>query len=146
VRQLEERSVDHADEELEKNTSDRKRFGEESYEVWYAKGRFPFALVSPEGTLAAIIWYGPDRIPTGDDGEWSTIAFRSYRPYRGTGIMRDFSRRVIEEHGRDCPGNRLWLETHVTNAAGLALYRKLGFVEKQLIRDGKRVLMILGPP
>src|SRR5690242_4884836 len=75
VRQLEERSVDHADEELEKNTSDRKRFGEESYEVWYAKGRFPFALVSPEGTLAAIIWYGPDRIPTGDDGEWSTIAF-----------------------------------------------------------------------
>src|SRR5688572_10691414 len=82
AQQLKERSLDASDAELEENTSDRKRFGEGAYEEWYAKGRFPFALVSPEGKLAALIWYGPDRIPTGDEGEWTTLAFRSYPPYR----------------------------------------------------------------
>ena len=60
VAQLRAYSLDETDEEIQKNTSDRQRFGEGSYEKWYAKGRVPFALVhDATGTLAAITWFGP---------------------------------------------------------------------------------------
>ena len=108
VGQLKEYSLDIADIELQENSSDFKRFGEGSYESWYAKERTPFALIDPEnGKLAAIAWIGPK--PLGLDsmkhlspeerekyekklesGNWHTISFRSYPGYRGTGLMKGF--------------------------------------------------------
>jgi hypothetical protein len=41
--QLKQRSLDETDTELQANSSDRIRFGEQSYEDWYAKDRTPFA-------------------------------------------------------------------------------------------------------
>ena len=60
VAELKSRSLDLHDTEIQKNTSDRERFGEGSYEEWYAKGRTPFALVEQNtGALAALVWFGP---------------------------------------------------------------------------------------
>ncbi|MDP4114320.1 MAG: hypothetical protein Q8924_19655, partial [Bacillota bacterium] len=60
VSQLKKYSLDEGDKELQENTSDKKRFGEGSYEEWYAKNRVPFALVNAKtGTLAALAWFGP---------------------------------------------------------------------------------------
>src|SRR5258708_1052238 len=58
--ELKERSLDKTDEAIQKNTGDRKRFGEGSYEEWYAKQRVPFALIHhTTGALAAIVALGP---------------------------------------------------------------------------------------
>lgn len=140
--QLKERSLDVSDTELMENTSDKKRFGDGSYEEWYAKERFPFALVDTEGKLAALMWFGPANTPDNAGGEWDTIAWRSYPPYRGAGLMRVFSDRVLAEHEHMFPERRLWLETHVGNQPALALYRKVGFVERGLIDNGTRVYMV----
>lgn len=139
--QIKEHSLDESDKALQTGTSDHKRFGLGSYEEWYAKERYPYVLLD-EGKLAALIWYGPEPIPDGTEGEWDTIAFRSYPPYRGAGLMSAFSALVMDEHARDFPARRLWLETDVGNEAGLALYQKLGFAEKTRIKDGKRVMMV----
>jgi len=61
--QVKHYSLSEDDLELQENTSDRKRFGEGSYEEWYAKGRVPFALMHEKSdTLTAICWFGPKPI------------------------------------------------------------------------------------
>jgi RimJ/RimL family protein N-acetyltransferase len=149
VRSLQERSLDTADSELTRRTSDPVRFGEGSYEAWFRKGRFAFALVNVESLLAALVWYGPSHLPTeveprhsnGPD-TWDTVAFRSYPPYRGRGLMGDFSRFVFRCHSLYSPERRLWLETDADNLAGLRLYEALGFRIAGSRRDGGRVVMI----
>ena len=60
VAQLKEKSLDESDVEIQSHTSDRKRFGEGSYEEWYAKERTPFSLVEKKtGALAGLAWFGP---------------------------------------------------------------------------------------
>lgn len=127
VAELVARSADESDEELAKNTSDRERFASaEAYDAWLSKERYPYALSDAEGRLAALIWYGPEVTPDGREGD--TIAFRSYPPYRGTGIMGDLSRFVLARHGELREGRMLWLATNEDNAGGIRLYEKLGFV------------------
>jgi len=138
---LKAHALDDTDEELQKNTSDRARFGTGSYEDWYAKDRYPFALVTDTGALAALIWLGPQAFPGEEAGEWDTMAFRSYVPYRGKGIMTPFGRFAIQTYLALKPGHRIWLETDATNAAAIGLYEKLGFVSRGY-RDGtERLLM-----
>ncbi len=130
---LKARSLDESDGELMNNTSDRRRFGEGSYETWFGKGRVPFALVDQAGELAALIWYGAEMPPAEaglPPGRWDTIAFRAYLPYRGAGIMGDFTRFVLAWHVEHCIDAHLWLETDATNEAGIRLYERTGFVRK----------------
>src|SRR3989339_556524 len=57
VIQLKALSLDESDIEIQKNTSDRKRFGLGKYEDWYKKNRTPFVLVQKNtNKLAARIW------------------------------------------------------------------------------------------
>jgi GNAT superfamily N-acetyltransferase len=148
ARELKEKSLDTSDAELQRNTSDYTRFGTGSYEKWYAKGRVPFAALDSDGHLAAVIWFGPDDFPQMQGvrlpapGKWDTIAFRSYAPHRGTGIMSPFSAVVVEMHDRLAPDRILWLETNTDNEPGKALYRKLGFSDAGLRKENGRLLMI----
>ena len=58
IEQLKKLSIDENDIELQKNTSDLKRFGLGSYKNWYKKERTPFILVHTNtNTLAAIVWF-----------------------------------------------------------------------------------------
>jgi GNAT superfamily N-acetyltransferase len=119
------RSLDREDRDIQEQTSDRKRFGEGSYEKWYAKDRTPIALVAEGGTLAALLWFGPESF--GEVGPWHTVAYRSYAPYRGKGIMKAFARFAIAKYKALRPEVKLWAAIHSGNAASIALAEKLGF-------------------
>ena len=161
AQQLKTLSLDASDTELDKNTSDRKRFGEGSYENWYSKNRVPFALVHEgDGKLAALMWYGPKQLgkkslkhlsekemheedvlgPPGD--EWHTVSFRSYPPFRGKGIMKDFAKTTMDLYLRYFPNVRLWAGTERTNAASMALSSKLGFTLDESASDSDWVAMV----
>lgn len=146
VEQLKERSLDLSDVELKK-TSDYERFGIGSYEEWRGiKERTMFALVTDTGTLAAIAWLGPKPLARKsmkhlpkeearrderslDSGAWHTIVYRSYAPFRGKGLMKDFVRFVMEKYQSRYPGSKLWAGIFTDNPASIGLSKALGFTE-----------------
>lgn len=157
--QLREFSLDLLDTALQENTSDFARFGEEGYEKWYSKGRVPFALVHREsGAMAALVWFGPK--PLGrksfkhlsqteresenlvSSDEWHTIVFRSYPPFRGTGIMRKFVEATTTVYENYFPGAKIWAGISRTNPASLALAEKLNYHEDTEHSDSRWVAMI----
>ena len=147
--QLKERSLDPSDDELQQNTSDKRRFGDGSYEEWYAKGRVPFALLDAEQNIAALVWMGPQTFPAGVQNpfpgrEWDTVAFRAYVPYRGRGLMVPFSSFVMQTYVKLRPGRMVWLETNVDNTVGQGLFRKLGFQEHGYCGEPRRLVMVKG--
>lgn len=136
-------SLDDADSALQNNTSDRKRFGEGSYEEWYGKNRTIFSLVHAEtNALAAVAWFGPKALGqksmkhlSGNEpekekeiGDWHTVSYRSYGQFRGKGLMKDFVRFTMEEYCKAFPGAKLWAIIDARNAASAALAAKLGFI------------------
>jgi len=147
------------DPALRDNTSDYERFGTGSYEEWYAKGRSIFALIDEtNGALAAITWYGPkplgrkslkhlspeERAEEGKQksDEWHTVVFRSYPPYRGTGIMTDFARATMEIYLRYFPHAHLWAGINAANPASIRLSEKLGFVRDEAHSGDSWVAMV----
>lgn len=153
VAQLRAYSLDKSDEEIQKNTSDRQRFGEGSYDDWYAKGRVPFALVhDATGTLAAITWFGAK--PLGrkslkhlsaeerkqderllDSGDWHTIVYRAYGPYRGKGLMKAFVKFTMDAYRTAYPHSKIWAGIYAENPASLGLVQKLGFKMRDDLSD-----------
>jgi RimJ/RimL family protein N-acetyltransferase len=160
VAQLKQHSLDMSDTELQENTSDHARFGEGSYEAWYAKNRVPFALVHKEsGTLAALIWFGPK--PLGrkslkhlspeeraqderamDSGDWHTIVFRAYKPYRGQGLMKPFALEAMRIYKDYFPSARIWAGINAKNAASIALAEKVGLRKDASVSDENWVAMV----
>lgn len=141
--QLRQVSLDTSDEAIQTLTSDRKRFGEGSYEAWYAKGRVPFALVDEEsGRLAALVWFGRETL-AGESGDWHTIAYRSYLPFRGKGLMKPFTRYVFDIYAAHYPEAKFWAGIHADNLASIGLALALGFKEKegQIHEEGQRILI-----
>jgi RimJ/RimL family protein N-acetyltransferase len=144
VAQVRERSLDDTDEAL-KITSDRKRFGEGNYKDWYAKSRMPFALVHKQsGKLAAIAWYGPkplgrkpikelsaDELKQNERelaaDNWVTFTYRSYPPFRGKGLMKEFVRFTMDIYAEHSPGAKFWGGLYADNTPSLALAHDLGF-------------------
>jgi hypothetical protein len=139
VSQLKKYSLDESDIELQKNTGDRPRFGEGSYEEWYQKSRTPFALVHTDtGKLAALVWFGPKPIGQKSvkfgkekryetQNKWCAVAYRSYIPFRGKGVMKDFSKYVMEIYEKKFPGMRLWTGSDTENKGFFRFISTLGF-------------------
>ena len=145
-------ALDESDEELQKNTSDRKRFGEGSYEEWYAKNRTIFGLIHKKtGALAAIVWFGPK--PLGrkslrylseeelkkeneqESGQWHTLVYRSYNPFRGKGLMKDFTKFAMKIYSASYPDARYWVGFSETNKASMGLASSLGFTISEKASD-----------
>ncbi len=148
VAQLTARSLDETDTDIQTNSSDRIRFGEHGYEAWYAKDRTPFALVhQPDQTLAALIWFGPkalsqksakyiaDTAPTVNQDDWHTMSYRSYPPWRGTGLMKGFGRFTIDYYTQHYPSAQLWVGLDTDNAASSGFAGALGFVVDEAASD-----------
>lgn len=160
VDQLKQYSLDMSDTDLQENTSDYVRFGEGSYEEWYSKDRTPFALIHRKtGILAALIWLGPK--PLGrkslkhlspeerakdersmDSGDWHTIVFRAYNPYRGQGLMKGFAQKVIEIYKHYYPKARIWAGINAKNTASIALSEKIGLRKEESVSDENWTAMI----
>lgn len=155
VKQLQKYSVDLSDTELQNATSDYERFGCGSYEVWFLKGRTPYALVDSEfDALAAIIWFGPKTLGRPSlkhlsesdkaaelrhvHGDWHTSSYRAYGQYRGKGLMRTSVERAIKDYKVLFPHARLWLSIDSKNEASKKLAQKLGFIEDAELSDPSR--------
>lgn len=144
--QVKHYSLSEDDLELQENTSDRKRFGEGSYEEWYSKGRVPFALMHEKSdTLTAICWFGPKPLGAksmkylseeerahekelgAEAGDWHTISYRSYNPFRGRGHMKGFVQFAIDTYLSAFPKAKLWAIFNSQNEGSISLAGKLGF-------------------
>ncbi|MDO8523613.1 MAG: GNAT family N-acetyltransferase [bacterium] len=145
--ELKKYSADENDTELQKNTSDKKRFVESSYEEWYSKKRFPFGLVAKNGELAGVAWFGPRPFPPLTKGavpsvsrEWETFAIRTYGVYRGKRLSYPFALPVMNFYQKEISQNPLWLSTPPDNSGALRLYEKLGFAGCGIEEDGEVVM------
>jgi len=154
VAKLKEKSLDTADTDIQENTSDRERFGEGSYEDWYAKDRTPFTLLAPDGSLAAFAWFGPkplgrpslkylteeERAKESEQKEdvWHTLVYRSYAPYRGKGLMTDFVRFATDEYKKHYPDAKFWVGMSADNAGSAALATKLGYIRRDDLFDAEK--------
>ncbi len=142
--EIKRHALDESDTELQNNTSDRKRFGKGSYEKWYAKNRTIFGLIHKKtGALAAFVWFGPE--PLGQEsGEWHTIGYRSYNPFRGKGLMKDFSKFAMKIYSASHPGIRYWAGINPENKASIAIASSLGLTvsEENSTRETGSLVMI----
>jgi RimJ/RimL family protein N-acetyltransferase len=138
-------SLNESDAEVQEYTSDRERFGRGSYKEWYSKGRTPFALIHKETRkVAALAWFGPkplgkkpprflSQTQTGREketlgsGNWHTIAYRSYSPFRGKGLMTDFVRFAMTTYRAEFPDAKIWAIINTKNPGSLKLAHHLGF-------------------
>jgi hypothetical protein len=117
------------------------------------------------GQLAALVWFGPK--PLGrkslkhlsqseraederamDAENWHTIVYRSYNPFRGQGLMKQFVRMTMEVYLRSFPDARLWAGIYADNPASEGLAKALGFTvdEKRTDRSKKELVMTLTGP
>jgi RimJ/RimL family protein N-acetyltransferase len=158
VEQLAAHSTSDSDIDLQNNTSDRHRFGEGSYEQWYVNDRMPFALVEQSsGALAAIVWYGPKPVgvkPFSNSnivkplaaGSWATFAYRSYPPFRGKGLMKDFVKYAQLIYGQHFPQMKLWGGIMADNAPSLGLAQSLGFRISEELSDRQNGWLVVIAP
>ena len=129
VSQLEKLSLDENDMEVQKNTSDKKRFGNKSYENWYKKNRIPFALIhSATNSLAALIWFGPESLNRKSEN-WHTVAWRSYPSFRGKGLMKEFAKFAMDIYSKKISNAKFWITVKKENIGSIKLAKFLGFHE-----------------
>jgi hypothetical protein len=140
VEQLKKYSNDESDVELQQNTGDYNRFSIGSYEEWYKKTRTPFALVQKNtGLLAALVWAGPK--PAHEGCKCHAVAWRSYRPFRGTGIMKNFSKFVLDYYIEHTPNTNLWVKIKKENSGSLGLAKYLGFIEDETLATNESIIL-----
>jgi len=129
--QLKQLSLDESDLDLQKNTSDKKRFGLGSYEDWYKKNRTPFALIHKDtNALATLVWFGPEPLAL-KEGDWHTAAWRSYPSFRGKGLMKDFTKFAMDIYVKNVPNIKLWISVKKGNTGSIGLAQALGFQKLQ---------------
>ncbi len=140
--ELKKLSLDKSDNEIQQNTSDLKRFGEGSYEEWYKKNRTPFILVHrATNALAGLIWFGPEPL-FGEVGNWHTAGWRSYKPFRGKGLMKDFCSFAFDIYLTKFSNIKFWITAKKENTGSIKLAENLGFKISEKYSDGASVVMV----
>ena len=147
VEQLKQLSLDEGDIELQNNTGDRARFGQgegqRSYEEWYGKNRTPFALIHKRtDTLSALVWFGPRPLLSNEDN-WHTLGWRSYKPFRGKGIMKVFTQFSIDFYKTKFPDIKLWISAEKDNVSSIRLAENLGFTIYTEASDSHSIVMVI---
>ena len=142
VEQLKQLSLDESDVDLQKYTGDKERFGLGSFEDWYRKNRTPFALFHKQSdALAALVWFGPSPLFS-DENYWQTAAWRSYRPFRGKGIMRNFTQFAMEIYRKSFPDAKFWIALKRDNKGSAQLAVNLDFEVLEEASDDVKVVMV----
>ncbi len=142
VLDLKKKSLDESDTDIQNNTSDRKRFGEGSYEEWYSKKRTPFVLIHKDtNALSAIVWFGPKELRN-DGNNWQAVGWRSYSPFRGKGIMKEFSKFSMNIYMNHVQDAKFWGVLKRGNEGSLSLGLALGFVAVDEESDEESIVMI----
>ncbi len=120
----------------------------ETFADWYEKGRALYSLVSEEGDVGGVVWFGPEEMKGIEANH--TFAIRHYEGYAGKGLGRSFMAYALLDYMltlretdqmKDFKG--IWLETDEVNEDALGLYYKFGF--KQVTTEDGRVTMVLSP-
>lgn len=125
VAELKELSLDKSDVKLQK-TSDFQRFGVGSYEDWYKKIRTPFVLVhTTSNKLAGLVFLGPENLTGSND--WHTAGWRSYLPFRGKGLMKDFGNFAMNAYLKKFPQAKFWVQIRKENTGSLSFAKNLDF-------------------
>jgi hypothetical protein len=143
VKQLKDFSLNENDAELQKNTGDRNRFGLGSYEEWYKKNRTPFCLIHKRtDSLAALVWFGPKNLgqksikfgqiineyqQPGAGNNWHTISYRSYLPFRGKGLMKNFTKFSMDIYKKQFSNVLFWAGLDNRNKGSVKLLTSLNF-------------------
>ena len=147
VEQLKKFSLDKSDVEIQENTGDRERFGKGSYEEWYALNRTPFCIINKRtGALAALVWFGrkdlgKKSIKFGKDANttetlmehnWHTLSCRSYVPFRGKGLMKNFTQFAMNIYKKQFTNAIFWTGMDDRNKRVVRLMTNLEFeVDKE---------------
>jgi RimJ/RimL family protein N-acetyltransferase len=77
-----------------------------------------------------------------DSGAWHTIVYRSYAPFRGKGLMKDFIQFTMDIYQGLYPGSKLWAGIFSANPASIGLAVALGFKVYEQGADGGETLMV----
>ncbi len=123
------------------------RFGIGSYDDWYKKNRTIFTLIHKQtDALAALIWLGPkplgkkfprtgkeEKYEAADD--WHTVSWRSYPGFRGRGMMKNFTKFVMDTYREKFPKMKLWFITEDVNKAMQKLGSELGFEKEEAMSE-----------
>ncbi|MDR3519930.1 MAG: hypothetical protein P4L63_03555 [Candidatus Pacebacteria bacterium] len=148
VGQLKKLSLDKNDIDIQNHTGDRERFGKGLYEEWYALNRTPFCLIHKRtDALTALVWFGrkdlgkksikfgKEEIPTNRtlfEHEWHTVSCRSYPPFRGTGLMQNFTQFSMDTYKKQFTSAMFWTGMDDRNKPIVRLMTKLEFeVDKE---------------
>lgn len=161
VAQLRNLSVDESDTELQKNTSDFKRFGVGFYKDWYRNKRTPFVLVKDDTKeLAAIVWFGPKPLgrkslkhlsekellvneSTLDTENWYTISYRCYPHFRGKGLTKKFVIFATDIYTKNTSHIKLWAGINDENAASVTLAESLGLKVVEELSDRAEHFLVM---
>jgi RimJ/RimL family protein N-acetyltransferase len=74
---------------------------------------------------------------------WHTLGYRSYAPWRGTGIMKTFVGFAIGFYLEHYPTAQLWTGIHADNAASQGLATALGFTINEAASDREHDFLVM---
>ena len=139
------------DESVKNFTSDAKRFASrESFNAWRKENTVFYTLNDQAQKLAGIIWLEELPLPEFNPLQLSasnfnnsnyntTFAIRTYENARGKGLSVPFIKKAFEDFG----AKNVWLATSPDNIPAVNAYKKAGFVELGMRKDGQKLIMLL---
>ena len=77
-----------------------------------------------------------------ESGNYHCATYRSYNPFRGTGIMKEFLLATTDVYLKYYPGAILWTGISRSNPGSIALSGKLGYAVDESISDSSWVAMV----
>ncbi len=89
--------------------------------------------------MAALGWFGPE--PLHEGCQCHTMAWRSYKPFRGTGIMKGFTKSAMEIYKQNIPDVKFWVRVKNENEGSIRLAQYLGLeISKEFSNSESTVL------